>query len=152
MIYASGNQILKTIHADDTLASVFNDTGVLYQIDGGILTINNTNSNFVVSMSQELSGALKLNTEEGYYLEEITSYETTTISSTQTNTIWETTTTSTTQTSTIWETTTSSTTKTDNYLANNYNVLNSDKYYLGDYDYFNHANQYNLHKYHNLCK
>ena len=113
MIYASGNQILKTIHADDTLASVFNDTGVLYQIDGGILTINNTNSNFVVSMSQELSGALKLNTEEGYYLEEITSYETTTISSTQTNTIWETTTTSTTQTSTIWETTTSSTTKTD---------------------------------------
>ena len=113
MIYASGNQILKTIHADDTLASVFNDTGVLYQIDGGILTINNTNSNFVVSMSQELSGALKLNTEEGYYLEEITSYETTTISSTQTNTIWETATTSTTQTSTIWETTTSSTTKTD---------------------------------------
>ena len=113
MIYASGNQILKTIHADDTLASVFNDTGVLYQIDGGILTINNTNSNFVVSMSQELSGALKLNTEEGYYLEEITSYETTTISSTQTNTIWETATTSTTQTSTIWETTTSSNTKTD---------------------------------------
>lgn len=113
MIYASGNQILKTIHADDTLDSVFNDTGVLYQIDGGILTINNTNSNFVVSMSQELSGALKLNTEEGYYLEEITSYETTTISSTQTNTIWETATTSTTQTSTIWETTTSSTTKTD---------------------------------------
>lgn len=106
MIYASGNQILKTIHADDTLASVFNDTGVLYQIDGGILTINNTNSNFVVSMSQELSGALKLNTEEGYYLEEITSYETTTISSTQTNTIWETTTTSTTQTNTIFINTT----------------------------------------------